>query len=126
MNSYDNALLYTDHFLTQTLKLLQTQSTHDAALLYVSDHGESLGEKGIYLHGIPYRIAPKEQTQVPMVLWLSDNFAKQMQINVACIRTKNQEALSHDYLFHSVLGMLNVQTKIHDANYDFSYSCRVK
>lgn len=126
VNSYDNALLYTDHFLDQTIRRLQVQSTHEAAMLYISDHGESLGENGIYLHGLPYAIAPKEQTRVPMLMWLDDGFASSSGIDRDCLGQVAKHPLSHDYLFHSVLGILKVDTKAYDKNFDFTAGCRAQ
>ncbi len=124
INSYDNALLYTDHFLDQTIRKLKAQSTHNAAMLYVSDHGESLGEKGIYLHGLPYAIAPKEQTQVPMVMWLSEGFTRSFGLDRNCLTQVATEPLNHDYFFHSILGVLGVQTQVYDKAFDFTAECR--
>lgn len=125
VNSYDNALLYTDHFLDQTIRQLKAQSTHDAAMLYVSDHGESLGENGIYLHGLPYAIAPREQTRVPMLMWLDDSFAAHAAIDRNCLRQASDNPINHDYLFHSVLGMLRVNTAAYDRRFDFTAACRM-
>ncbi|QDQ29420.1 phosphoethanolamine--lipid A transferase [Chitinimonas arctica] len=124
VNSYDNALLYTDHFLAKTIKQLQAQTSHNAAMLYVSDHGESLGEKGIFLHGLPYAIAPSEQTHVPMVMWASNGFAANRGMDVDCLKRKADEPLSHDYVFSSILGMLQVETKLYEREFDFTASCR--
>jgi lipid A ethanolaminephosphotransferase len=124
INSYDNAILYTDYFLASTIRYLQTQRTHDAAMIYVSDHGESLGENGIFLHGMPYSIAPKEQTEVPMMMWFSPGFTSSLGIRVDCLKQRASQALSHDYLFHSVLGLLRVKTKDYDQSFDFSAGCR--
>ena len=88
-------------------------------MLYVSDHGESLGEHGLYLHGVPYAIAPREQTHVPMVLWLSPAFAAARGVDTACLqRARRRAAVSHDNLFHSVLGLLDVQTGAYDPGED--------
>jgi lipid A ethanolaminephosphotransferase len=124
VNSYDNALLYTDHILAETVQRLSRQTTHDAAMLYVSDHGESLGEGGFYLHGLPYAIAPKEQTRVPMVAWLSGSFAATFGIDLVCLKSEAQKPVSHDYLFHSVLGLLQVNTMVYDPAYDLFTRCR--
>lgn len=125
VNSYDNALLYTDTVLARTIDLLKTlQTRYDTALVYASDHGESLGENGIYLHGMPYAIAPREQTEVPMVMWLSDGFARAAALDNDCLRARAQAPASHDHLFHSVLGLLDVSTSIYDARLDVSASCR--
>jgi lipid A ethanolaminephosphotransferase len=123
VNSYDNALLYTDHFLDQTIRTIRAQSSHDAAMIYVSDHGESLGEKGIYLHGMPYAIAPKEQTEVPMVMWMSAGFASSFGLDRNCLKKRAAEPVSHDHLFHSVLGMLQVTSKVYDKAWDFTSGC---
>ncbi len=75
-NAYDNTIVYTDYFLSQVIALLKKNQTHQSAVLYMSDHGESLGEKGLYLHGMPYFIAPKEQTHVPSIAWFDKQFSK--------------------------------------------------
>lgn len=123
-NSYDNALLYTDHFLAQVIALLKEAGAYDTALLYLSDHGESLGENGLFLHGIPYAIAPQVQTAVPMMLWLSEGFRHASGLDQECIRRRSGSRLSHDYLFHTVLGLLEVETAVHDRGYDLSADCR--
>jgi lipid A ethanolaminephosphotransferase len=125
VNAYDNALLATDHFLAQTIALLQRLSaTHDTALLYVSDHGESLGENNIYLHGLPYAIAPREQTEVPMLMWFSDGFAKSRGLDLACLAQRAKQPASHDHLFHSMLGLLDVRTALYEPPLDFTAACR--
>lgn len=125
INSYDNALLYTDHVLAQTIRRLEAlQQSYDTALLYVSDHGESLGEKGLYLHGMPYAIAPAEQTRVPMVLWISTGYARRFGLDLACLREHAGRSLSHDHLFHSVLGLLDVRTAVHERALDFVAACQ--
>ena len=125
VNSYDNALLYTDTVLAHTIDRLKTlQARYDTALVYASDHGESLGENGLFLHGMPWAIAPREQTEVPMVMWLSDGFARSAALDDICLRTRAQAPASHDHLFHSVLGLLDVTTSIYDATLDVSATCR--
>lgn len=125
VNSYDNALLYTDAVLARTIDLLKTlQARYDTALVYASDHGESLGENGLYLHGMPWAIAPREQTEVPMMLWLSDGFARSAALDQDCLSTRARAPASHDHLFHSVLGLLDVSTSIYDAQLDVSAACR--
>jgi lipid A ethanolaminephosphotransferase len=125
-NSYDNALRYADHFVAATIRLLQAQSGHDSALVYVSDHGESLGEHGLYLHGIPYAIAPTQQTAVPMIVWLDSGFASNAGIDIACLRRRSGLPLTHDYLFHSVLGLLDVRTRLYEPSLDFTAPCRAR
>ena len=124
VNAYDNGVLYTDHFLAKTIQYLKTQKTYDTAMLYLSDHGESLGERGIFLHGLPYSIAPKEQTQIPMVMWLSQGFASSFGLNKDCLSKRANSAVSHDNLFHSILGMLQIESKYYDKTLDLSAGCR--
>lgn len=125
-NAYDNALRYTDHVVADVIGYLKQQQHHDAALLYLSDHGESLGEHGLYLHGAPYAIAPDVQKQVPMALWLSAGYAQSFAMDTGCLAANRQQPLSHDHLFHSVLGMLEIQTGVYDAAYDFTRPCHTK
>lgn len=125
VNAYDNSLRYTDHVLSQTIDLLRSNAWRfDTAMLYVSDHGESLGENGLYLHGIPYALAPREQIQVPMLLWLSEGLSERLSINAACLRTQQRVPLSHDYVYHSILGLSNVQTAIYRPEHDLFRPCR--
>lgn len=124
-NAYDNTVLYTDHVLGKVIDMLKANdSRFDTAMLYVSDHGESLGEKGVYLHGLPYAMAPAEQTQVPMVLWLSPQLAANRGISQPCMAQRTDTALSHDNLFHSVLGLMNVQTSVYRDTLDLFQPCQ--
>jgi lipid A ethanolaminephosphotransferase len=126
VNAYDNAILYTDHVLASLIGTLNaTSQTLDTAMLYVSDHGESLGEKGLYLHGLPFSIAPSTQTHVPMVTWVSPAFATTRGVNDHCVRAKANEAFSHDNLFHSVLGLLDVETSAYRPMRDIFEGCRL-
>lgn len=124
VNAYDNALLYTDHFLASAIGLLKSQTAFDTALVYVSDHGESLGEKGMFLHGVPYAIAPQEQTQVPMVMWFSPGFAAASGLDSACLRERAKQPASHDNLFPTILGLLQVRTRDYRQADDLSAACR--
>ncbi len=123
-NAYDNTVAYTDEILAQTIGLLQSEDQLDTALLYVSDHGESLGEAGLYLHGSPYFMAPEYQTRVPMILWMSAAFKNRFGLDQSCLVAKNDTALSHDNLFHSILGMLDIQTAERTPALDIFASCR--
>jgi len=124
VNAYDNAVLYTDHVLAGVVGTLAESAAFDTAMLYVSDHGESLGENGLYLHGLPYSIAPSTQTHVPMVSWISPGFSAAVGANRNCLRARTDEPLSHDNLFHSVLGLLDVQTSVYKPERDFFEDCR--
>ncbi|MDO9605946.1 phosphoethanolamine transferase [Hydrogenophaga sp.] len=126
VNAYDNSIAYTDHFLDQTLQWLQTQADqgrYDTGLLYVSDHGESLGENNLYLHGLPYAFAPDQQTRVPMVTWLSAGLQQRSGVSADCLRQQAARPLSHDHVFHSVLGLMDVQTAVHQPALDLYRPC---
>ena len=127
INAYDNTLLYTDHVLAGTVRWLDRRSRDgkvDGAMVYVSDHGESLGENNLYLHGLPYALAPDTQTHVPMVTWLSGAMQKRLGIRVDCLQQHAAQPLSHDNLFHSVLGLLDVQTSLYKQEMDWFSTCR--
>lgn len=124
--AYDNTILYTDYFLSKTIDLLrQTASNEgvDTAMLYFSDHGESLGENNMYLHGAPYIFAPSEQTRVPMMLWMSDGFSSRFHIDHTCLMARRDQPMSHDNVFHSVLGMLDVNTAVLNPKLDLFRAC---
>ncbi|WP_312315801.1 phosphoethanolamine--lipid A transferase [Stenotrophomonas sp.] len=123
VNAYDNAVLYTDHFLARTIHELQAMEDYDTALVYVSDHGESLGEKGLYLHGVPYAIAPAEQTSVPMVMWFSQRFATGRGLDTRCLADRARQRTDHDVLFSSLLGLMQVKTRAYDPTQDVFASC---
>ena len=94
-------------------------------MIYASDHGESLGEKNMYLHGAPYFMAPDEQTHIPMLMWISNAFASDYQIDLSCVVAKTDNKFSHDNVFHSVLGMLNVLSpENYQADLDIFDSCK--
>lgn len=127
VNAYDNTILYTDFVLARLVALLQREAERfDVAMLYVSDHGESLGENGIYLHGLPRLLAPEAQTRVPMLAWLSDGFAAGRKLDPACLVQRRHESLSHDHLFHSVLGLFDVRTVIYSRELDLFAPCRAQ
>ncbi len=125
VNAYDNAVLYTDHVLATLITTLQAHATKvDAAMLYVSDHGESLGEKGLFLHGMPNAIAPREQTQVPMVMWWTQGFGGAGAVDQPCMRQRATQPAQHDNLFHTVLGLLDVKTSLYAPQWDLTAGCR--
>ncbi|HWH84500.1 MAG TPA: phosphoethanolamine--lipid A transferase [Burkholderiaceae bacterium] len=122
IDAYDNSIAYTDHVLAQTIGWLQRQSAqHDTALLYVSDHGESLGENNLYLHGLPYALAPIEQKHVPMVLWMNSAAGGTAR---ACLDAQRDAALSHDHLFHTALGLLGIRAAEYRPGLDALAACR--
>ncbi|MBJ7515491.1 MAG: phosphoethanolamine--lipid A transferase [Stenotrophomonas sp.] len=123
INSYDNALLYTDHVLAQAIGHLQGMEDYDTAMIYLSDHGESLGEKGLFLHGVPYAIAPEEQTHVPMTMWFSPGFVHDRGLDLNCLRQRAAQRTDHDALFSSVLGLMQVRTALYDPQHDLFAGC---
>lgn len=124
-NAYDNTVLYTDHILAEFIRLQEAQSDHLlTGLVFASDHGESLGEDGLYLHGAPYFIAPDTQTHVPFLAWFSPEFRKELGLDEACLRGKAGVPASHDNFFHSVLGAVDVATGVRDAALDLFGTCR--
>lgn len=123
VNAYDNAILYTDHFLAQTIRRLRAMKDYDTAMIYVSGHGESLGEKGLYLHGVPYAIAPAEHTRVPMVMWFSDHFAARRGVDVRCLQQRARQRTDHDALFSSILGLMQIRTTAYDRTQDVFATC---
>ncbi|MDO5653147.1 MAG: phosphoethanolamine--lipid A transferase [Brachymonas sp.] len=126
VNAYDNSLVYTDRFLAQTIAWLnqRAQTGQPTALVYVSDHGESLGENNLYLHGLPYSIAPDVQKQVPWISWSSPSFLKDEAINSDCLRQQQSRPISHDYLFHSMLNLLDVENSAYRPELDLYAACR--
>jgi lipid A ethanolaminephosphotransferase len=131
-NAYDNALRYTDEVLARSIERLTAHAgAVDSALLYVSDHGESLGEHGLYLHGLPYAIAPDVQKQVPMVFWASSGFEQGTGLRAGCVngplrRRALAGGVAHDHVFHTVLGLLDVQTTLHEPGLDLVAGCRAE
>jgi lipid A ethanolaminephosphotransferase len=117
VNAYDNTIVYTDHVLAKLIDLLRAQN-FATAMLYVSDHGESLGENGLYLHGLPYALAPDEQKHVPMIFWASDNFIEQKSLVVEALDARQKAPYSHDNIFHSVLGLFDVNSKVYRPDLD--------
>lgn len=122
VNAYDNALLYTDYFLARTIELLNKNNDRfETALFYVSDHGESLGEGGTYLHGLPKAIAPRAQLHVPAVMWFGASFD---ELDRPALLKKTGQTFTHDNLFHTVLGFMEIETSIYRRELDILDGCR--
>jgi len=126
INAYDNTIVYTDMVLSQLIDLLEPVAA-DArvAMLYVSDHGESLGENGVYLHGYPCWLAPDEQTHVPMVLWLGPDSAQGLGLDMSLVEAGRHQPLSHDNLFHTLLGLFDIVTETYVQELDLLAPARV-
>lgn len=124
LNAYDNSIVYTDQLLASSIQWLKAQEAHSApALLYLADHGESLGENNLYLHGMPYGIAPDVQKRVPWITWLSPGFEQRGKLTTACLKQQLDAPVSHDNYFHSVLGLMNVQTGVYKPALDIYARC---
>ncbi|WP_211212097.1 phosphoethanolamine transferase [Kiloniella laminariae] len=108
-NAYDNAILYTDYFLSKVIGLLKKNDPKfETLMLYVSDHGESLGELGLYLHGMPNLLAPETQRHVPMIVWVGDNFT---HFNNTDLQAQQDQAITHDNIFHTLLGLMEIESE---------------
>jgi lipid A ethanolaminephosphotransferase len=125
VNTYDNTIVYTDNVVDLAIESLKEHPNLESGLLYVSDHGESLGENGIYLHGLPFGIAPDEQIKVPMILWMSEAMKTHDHIDYECLKSRALVPYSHDYLFHSLAGLLEIDTRLYEADLDLFLPCRL-
>jgi lipid A ethanolaminephosphotransferase len=124
-NAYDNSIAYTDYNLARQIAILKSQSDRfDTLLIYVSDHGESLGEKGLYLHGAPYLFAPDDQKRVPFVAWMSDGYQQRFSVDNNCLRSQLGKPHTHDNLYHTVLGALTVKNAIYRKDLDMFVGCQ--
>lgn len=122
-NSYDNSIVYTDHVLAQIVETLKQQTQYQTGFWYLSDHGESTGEHGLYLHGAPYSMAPTQQTHVPMLMWFSDAWKQQNTQQVSCLKGQTEQARSQDHLFPSLLSLLDIKTQVTEAKNDMLAQC---
>ena len=127
VSAYDNSIVYTDRVLAALVVWLQQRSAaYDASMLYISDHGESLGENNLYLHGLPYAFAPREQTHVPWISWMSAGAQASLGLNWKCLRDRRSEPLTHDHLFHTVLGALRIDAGEYRRELDAYAPCRAR
>ncbi|WP_426206666.1 phosphoethanolamine transferase [Pseudomonas sp. TWP3-1] len=125
VNGYDNTLVYTDHVLSSLIDVLRNnQDKVDTAMLYLSDHGESLGEYNLFLHGTPYMLAPDQQKHVAMLAWFSDSYQKSYAVDTHCLQMSRDKPLSQDNLFHSMLGLLEVHSSVYQQDLDMFAGCR--
>jgi len=126
-NAYDNTILYTDHVVGETIRIADRMSDQFAsAVLYVSDHGESLGEAGLFLHGLPYAVAPAEQTHVPLFAWVSRPFLKLERWDAGCMARQTLVPRSHDNVYATVLGFLEIQSVEYKPALDLFEPCDPK
>jgi len=116
-NAYDNAILYTDHFLSKVIELLKANDQkYETAMFYLSDHGESLGEYGIYLHGAPYALSPEAQRHVPAVMWLGEGIKHDLV--TASIEERSRRRWSQDNVFATILGFFEIRTGVYISSMD--------
>ena len=119
VNAYDNTILYTDYVLDRLIGFLDSlQGSCATFLLYASDHGESLGENGVYLHGLPDVLAPSAQTHIPMLLWLSDRYSAGHSLDCKLLKDRVDFPTSHDNIPHTLLGLFDVRTAVYRADLD--------
>ncbi|MBU2289006.1 MAG: phosphoethanolamine--lipid A transferase, partial [Gammaproteobacteria bacterium] len=125
INGFDNSIAYTDRFLGKTIDWLKLRATqYDPAMLYLSDHGESLGEYGLFLHGVPYAFAPEVQKHIPMVAWFGDGMRGRRSLSQTCMEKSLDAPLTHDNLYHTVLGLMDVKSPSYDRSLDALATCR--
>jgi lipid A ethanolaminephosphotransferase len=116
-NAYDNAILYTDYFLSKVINFLKPYSNnYETAMFYMSDHGESLGENGIYLHGLPYFMAPDEQKHIASLMWMGSKANE--EVDAEKLNSYKNNSFSQDNLFHTLLGLFEVKTEVYKENMD--------
>ena len=124
INTYDNTIVYTDYIVASVIDVLKNHSDdRDSAVLYISDHGESTGEKGMYLHGAPSFMAPDEQTWIPMIFWASASFASRISLDLSCLRNDVDRPFSHDHFFNSILTLLDVRISARRPDLDVFLPC---
>jgi lipid A ethanolaminephosphotransferase len=124
INSYDNTIAYTDLVLSKIINELNhvaEKNDIETSLLYISDHGESLGENRLYLHGLPYSFAPEEQTHVPMIYW---NDPMQNDFDLNCLKTSAKSPITHDNVFDTLLSIMSVRTKAYYIDNDPFLACK--
>ncbi len=124
-NAYDNAILYTDYFLSKVINFLKPYSKdYETAMLYMSDHGESLGENSLYLHGMPYLIAPENQKHVASFIWLGKGDIRE-DIDVEKLKSYSNKRFSQDNLFHTLLGLFEVESKVYKKELDILNDAKI-
>ncbi len=123
INSYDNTIYYTDFVLSRIINYLKKLKNINSNFIYISDHGESLGEKGLYLHAMPFRFAPEEQTHVPFLFWANASFLKNFHLDIECIKKEKDLIISHDFIFHSYLRLMGVQSPYYIQERDLFKNC---
>jgi len=125
-NAYDNAILYSDYFLSKVIDFLRPYSReYETTMIYMSDHGESLGENGVYLHGLPYFMAPDTQTNIGAFMWFGEKTIEK-DINITQLKSNANKKYSHDNLFHTLLNLFEVKTKLYNPEKDILHDVEKK
>jgi lipid A ethanolaminephosphotransferase len=122
--SYDNTILYTDHILGRVVDALKADPEVDSAMMYLSDHGESLGEKEVYLHGADWATAPTQQKHIPMLMWLSPGWVRDSGLRLDCMAQRRTQPASQDNVFHTLLGFFDTRTTVYKPELDLLSGCR--
>jgi lipid A ethanolaminephosphotransferase len=125
INTYDNTIYYTSYNISRMIDILKNKmKDYNTMLLYVSDHGSGLGENGVWSHTMPYGQAGEYVTKVPMLLWFSEGFREEFRISEECLKNDLSKKLSHDNIFHSLLGLFWIENRYYDENLDIFKDCR--
>ncbi|MGN6481675.1 phosphoethanolamine transferase [Luteibacter sp.] len=122
--SYDNTILYTDHILGKVVEALKAEPDVDSAMMYLSDHGESLGEKDVYLHGADWATGPTQQKHIPMLMWLSPGWVRDSGLRMECVDRRRVQPASQDNLFHTLLGFFQAKTEVYRPELDLLAGCQ--
>ena len=112
VNAYDNTIRYTDFLLNNLINTLRSMEDWNSAMIFISDHGESLGENKLFMHGLPMKLAPKVQYEIPFLVWTSDHFRTYKPA------VELPDVLEQHYIFHSVLNLLSIQSPAYNKDYD--------
>ena len=124
-NAYDNAVEYTSYVLSKTMEYLQKMAEkYNVMMIYASDHGESLGENGIYLHSAVYKNAPDEQKHIPFLIWIPKETQKDFAVDMNCLKNMSAQYVSHDNIFHTILGFAGAKTELYSKEYDILKKCK--
>lgn len=120
INTYDNTINYTSYFIKETIDFLKTKNEeYNVFFVYVSDHGESLGENRQFMHGYPYNLANDYQKHIPFILWFSDSFVENFNVNINYLKNISNNKYSHDNIFHSIIGLFGIKSDFYKNNLSF-------
>lgn len=124
INAYDNSIYYSSYIVNEMIEYLKTkEKEYNVALIFMSDHGESLGENGIFLHSAPVNTAPLDQKNPAFFMWFSDGFLNDFNLNLSCLKNRKDDNFLQDNIFHSILGLFNIKSKYYDENLDMFKNC---